>query len=179
METVTAGGRSISTSRPRLAWLIFGIAAAAMPVLVILLWLLVPLETLELWNATTGAVLRRWPVSDGTLVELEFTHSIYGGEVRETYRVSTGYGLILVQVASTPGNIEYYALTSYRVNPDGWAQAAVWVPLASLVMVVDEVGQPVLSVGSAHLPLMSLVPSGGVVGIRLAYTPRALAFLSP
>ena len=106
-------------------------------------------------------------VAPGDTATLVFTHSMYGGEVRETWRVGDG---ALERVAIETDNAaaaEYYA-TDGRVERTTTGFAVIAPPLTvdALPIRIDQIGDHRLRVGNEEIALADRVD--GSVGATLS-----------
>jgi hypothetical protein len=118
-------------------------------------------QPVTLVRAVTGAgeVLACERVAPGTTVELTFTHSMYGGFVRETYRVTSEPLLARESiVAEHAAAAEYYATDGRTRRVDGGHEVLA-PPYAtdSLVIRVDARGDHWLAVGATRYHLAGML----------------------
>jgi hypothetical protein len=100
---------------------------------------------------------------------LEFTHSMYGGWVREAYHLAGARLRRTSVTAQRAGAAEYYALYgNLRRNGEEWIVEVPPLDLERLRVRVDATGQPALVSGAERLELLSVVPDGHVVEVRVA-----------
>lgn len=107
-----------------------------------------------------GDVLACEPIGSTRLITLAFTHSMYGGEVRETWQID-GETLIRRQIeADLAAAAEYYA-TDGRVEriETGFVVLASPITVESLTVRVDHIGNHRLRVsdGSTEIALASRI----------------------
>lgn len=150
-----------------LAGLIIGLVAlvgvAAQPVMVV--------------RAVTGegTTLVCERVAPGDSVAFTFTHSMYGGFVRETYRVTPDALLARQQiVAEHAAAAEYYATDGRtRQVADGYEVLAAPYATASLVIRVDARGDHWLTIGATrhHLAGMLDDPTQVRLAVERASSP--------
>ena len=120
-------------------------------------------------DVTGDAVILCRPVGVGERIALVFTHSMYGGDVREEY-VATSDGR-LRRVAVTTANAaaaEYYAHTT-DVAREG-DRFRLEVPEASftrLVVRADRIGDHRLEVGAETVPLAATAGDGRQVRLEI------------
>lgn len=115
-----------------------------------------PMPVVEV-RAGDGRLLARWPVVDGQVLTLTFTHSMYGGDVREDYRVDPRQGLVLVSVTARQAALDYYALP-VSTGTGEYRTAVVERPLGVIRVRADRIGQHRLTYGDYE---MSLVEAAG------------------
>lgn len=148
---------------------------APVAILIALLGLMLPgisrQPTLSLTATTdTGTALVCERVRPGTPVVLTFTHSMYGGSVRETY-VATADGTLTREkiVTANAAAAEYYA-TDGRVErtSDGYRVIAPPFATRTLVIRVDARGAHWLTVGPATFRLADRVTEPTQVRIGVA-----------
>lgn len=101
---------------------------------------------------------RVW-VSEGDVVSLHYTQSMYGVPVEERLRVERG-SLILFEVVSTEAALEYLGIETRGANNTHRVLQDFSIPAAS-------VGNHVLFVNGRAIPLSSVSSEGGSVRIRL------------
>ena len=131
---------------------------------VLLLLALLPSRLIEARDLSTGNVL-----GCGESMTLRFTHSMFGGDVAETY-VASSTGVERTRlVTERAAAAEYYAWTEEVVPIEGGYEVRV-APHAfdTIVIRINEVGAHRLSVGEADRPLnlRTLVGDGGRVRLR-------------
>jgi hypothetical protein len=113
-----------------------------------------------------GSILACHRVAPGTRVDLTFTHSMYGGDVTESWRVS---GNSLERVGMFTDNAaaaEYYAWDG-QVERAGDRFLVVTTPLQEPVLVVriDQIGQHRLMIGDEAHDLSTTI--GGSAQVRI------------
>ncbi len=128
-----------------------------------------PARILEIRDLDAAeGVMDRLPVGAQGLLELTFTHSMYGGWVAESYAVGPELRRIAVRTEMAAA-AEYYArYGNTRPVADGWLVEVAPLALARLLIRVDRVGDPALSVAGRRVALLSLVPDGHLVEVRVA-----------
>ncbi len=111
-------------------------------------------------------------VAAGAPVTLVFTHSMYGGEVRETWRVD-GDALARVRIETdNAAAAEYYA-TDGAVERAGNGFVVVTPPLrlGELPFRIDEIGNHRLRVGDEEVALAELVDGSEGAVLSAALVP--------
>jgi hypothetical protein len=147
--------------------MVFGMVAAS------------PATALVAADATTGTVFVCEPLASGERFGLAYTHSMYGGEVREEY-VATGDGRLrrLAMTTANAAAAEYYAHTADVVR-DG-ERFRVDLPaaeFAALVVRVDRIGAPRLVHGDGGVDLVAI--AGDDARVRLELRTVGLVHLLP
>ena len=108
-------------------------------------------------------------------IALTFTHSMYGGDVTETYQPTVSGTLLRASVVTdNAAAAEYYAWDG-RVEPVG-ERFEVVVPdraFAAIPVRVDQIGAHRLTIDGQTLDLAAMVD--GSEGVRLALVTRPLA----
>jgi hypothetical protein len=142
------------------------------------LWMLVaawlqPVSTLQV---TTGDGVRLSCValSPGDNLTLSFTHSMYGGFVRETYAVDANGHLVRQSfITEYAASAEYYA-TDGRVRhvADGYEVIADPFATDELVIRVDGIGRHRMQVAGMEWPLFELLGEPAQVRISGDRIPR-------
>jgi Domain of unknown function (DUF1850) len=97
---------------------------------------------------------------------LEYLHSYYRRPARETFRVDTGGGFELVEVASpSEAVLDYYEIEGSRARRGGWwtLRPARAPRFESLALAATRVGRRTLVAGGRRAPLYS----GGAVHLRI------------
>ncbi len=131
-----------------------------------------------LWQSTVlvvadedGAALWRRPATEGSVVVLRYTNSLYLAPVQERFEVRGGR-LQLIQVASTSE-----AVLEYNRHPGPYRRSGAWliasvsgVTLDVLALRVGERGRPTLEVDGATLPLYQ---AGSGTGLRISVRREA------
>lgn len=116
-----------------------------------------------------GHLLGCMRVREGESVTLQFTHSMYGGFVRETWRV-TPDGVLQREkmVTANPAAAEYYAtvIPPERVA-SGWLVPGEPLIQQALVVRVNQRGRHVLWIGNRPVPLYRLVEDSAQVRISV------------
>lgn len=148
----------------RNTWLLIGVLVAAM---------VAPMLTAGQVGVTittgTGDVVRCIPVFVGDEITLQFTHSMFGGYVRETWRVTPEHQLERVRfVTENAAAAEYYAteVTSFRVR-DGWEVPLEALSQPELVVRVNQRGRHQLDINGTTVPLAELLPESTQVRITV------------
>jgi hypothetical protein len=128
----------------------------------------VEVRDLDDGNRLLGTV---WLEQPGTFAVV-FMHSMYGGEVVETYQVTRQPSPRLERSAvrtESGGAAEYYArYGEFRRGAEGWELETDRLELARLALRVDRTGKPSLQVGAHRLPLLGVVPDGHLAELRPA-----------
>ena len=137
-------------------------------------FLATPSLALVATDGDDGRVILCRPVREGDRVVLSYTHSMYGGDVREEY-AATGDGRLrrLSMTTANAAAADYYAYTEPVVR-DG-ERFRVVVPPASfreLMVRVDRVGKPRLTVVAETFSLFAAI--GDDHCLRLAIERRPL-----
>ena len=131
---------------------------------VLLPFALVPSRLIEARDMASGDVL-----GCGQSMTLRFTHSMYGGDVAETYQASASGVERIRLVAELAAAAEYYAWTEEveRVE-DGFEVRVAPHAFDEIVILVEGIGKPHLIVEGAGrvLNLRALVGDGGRVRLR-------------
>ena len=145
----------------------------AIAVLTVGMLLSSPTEAITATDLTTGREILCRPLAPGSRLTLAFTHSMYGGEVREDYVTADGR---LRRVAMTTANAaaaEYYAHTADVIREG--ERFRVDVPgqdFTELVVRVDRIGAPRLLLDDRTIDLLAAAGDGHRV--RLGARPVAL-----
>jgi hypothetical protein len=114
-----------------------------------------------------GPVIRRLALGNGEF-RLEFTHSMYGGWVSETYLTSRELTRTGVRTQN-PGAAEYYALYGNLRRLEGeWVVDVAPLQLARLPVRVDRTGRPALILAGQRVELLELVPDGHLAELRVS-----------
>lgn len=130
------------------------------------------LQTGSMWlesRSEDGRVASCIRVSAGDEFTLEFTHSMFGGYVRETWRVTPNGELERIRfVTENPAAAEYYAteVTSTEVA-DGWEVPLEPFTQQSLVVRVNQRGKHQLHLQGTTAPLHLLIPGSNQVHIKV------------
>jgi hypothetical protein len=102
-------------------------------------------------------------VSEGDIVGLRYTQSMYGVPVEERFRVEGGR-LFLFEVDTTAAALEYLGLERSGANNVGRFLNEFSIPAGS-------VGGHILSVGGRRIALAEVPPEAGRVRVRLMRPP--------
>lgn len=129
-----------------------------------------PVQSVAVKTSDGNALVCRL-VNRGTAVTLVFTHSMYGGEVRETWRAD---GNMLVRdriVAERAAAAEYYATDGRTQRVDGGYEVIV-APLqaSELPFRIDQIGNHRLRIDDEEIALTSEVsgPTGATLSASQA-----------
>lgn len=129
-----------------------------------------PVQSVAVKTSDGNALVCR-RVNRGTAVTLVFTHSMYGGEVRETWRAD---GNMLVRdriVAERAAAAEYYATDGRTQRVDGGYEVIV-APLqaSELPFRIDQIGNHRLRIDDEEIALTSEVsgPTGATLSASQA-----------
>ena len=138
-------------------------------------FLLQPALMLRVTTAS-GATVVCSRVTPGTAITLEFTHSMYGGFVRETYGVSHDGTLERERiVTANSAAAEYYASDGRTRHVEGGYEvlAAPFIT-DNLVVRVDDRGDHKLSIDSTSYRLTETLPEPTQVRIHVERTRPAM-----
>lgn len=127
-------------------------------------------QSLRVYSNTSSLV---WctSINPGDIVQLQFTHSMYGGYVREHWRVSAGNQLDRVRfVTQNAAAAEYYATdgTSYQ-DDDGFVVPTNPLTQPELVVRVNSRGNHVLSANEESVNLAEVLLTS--TQVRIAVEP--------
>ena len=141
-------------------------------VLAAILWLLYPAADVTLRDGESGRLFACWSLPPGTPFQLAYTHSMYGGDVRETFLVTAGSELRRVDFrAERAAAADYYAATASVWPVDGWHRVDVApASFPELAIRVDAVGAPRIIANGLESPLLPLAGSPR----QVILTPRSL-----
>jgi len=131
-----------------------------------------PTQSLQV-HTDSGALVWCTAVSSNDTVQLQFTHSMFGGYVREQWRVTPGGELQRVRfVTENAAAAEYYATdgTSYQAT-DGYVVPGEPLQQSVLVVRVNQRGNHYLSVGDTSVHLAGLVSQS--TQVRIAVYPQS------
>lgn len=126
-----------------------------------------------------GELVSCLAVRPGDTVTLQFTHSMYGGYVRETWVVTPENQLKRDRIVTeNAAAAEYYAteITPVRAA-DGWEVPGEQIELPKLVVRVNQRGNHQLWIESRSIPLHTLVP--GSTQVHLSVEPDTCAQEDP
>lgn len=103
----------------------------------------------------------------GTMIGIEYTHSMYGGFVRETYRLTQHATLIRQQfLTENAAAAEYYGTDGQTMRvATGYEVLAPPFTTDELVIRVDQRGDHWLTVGDSRYHLAQLLPGSTQVHI--------------
>ncbi len=121
-------------------------------------------------HTDTGELVWCAPVSRNDEMQVQFTHSMFGGYVREQWRITPDHRFDrLRMVTENAAAAEYYATdgTSYRAD-DGFEVPGEPLVRSSLVIRVNQRGNHVLSVGDNVVHLADILPRSTQVHISVA-----------
>ena len=130
-----------------------------------------PLRSVQV-HTDTGAFVWCARVDADDVMQLQFTHSMFGGYVREQWRITPDSQFERVRfVTEHAASAEYYATdgSSYRAE-DGYVVPGESLMRTSLVVRVNTRGDHVLSVGKNTARLADLLPQSTQVHISVAPT---------
>lgn len=115
----------------------------------------------------SGEIVICLPANPGDSVLLQFTHSMYGGYVRETWRILPNQMLERVRFATeNAASAEYYATdgSSYRAE-DGYVVPTDPLTQTELVVRVNARGNHILTVGDRPVNLAEAFDTSAQVRI--------------
>lgn len=114
-----------------------------------------------------GAVVACVPAPAGTPVTLSFTHSMFGGFVRESYVVTPDGALQRQRVVTEHASAAEYYATDGRIQktPQGFEVLAGPFITGDLVVRVDQRGNHRLTVGTSRYHLARMLPGSTQVHI--------------
>ena len=148
----------------RATTLLFGILAA-------------PAESLSV-TSERGSIEICVPVSDKDRVDLIFTNSMFGGDVREIYEVSEGDLVRTRFLTENAAAAEYYAWTGgIEAGDDGFEVLLADERFESIPVLVDVVGEYRLIVDERAIDLSALVSEPTSVRIEVRTQPLLLRVL--
>lgn len=133
-----------------------------------------PAQSLQV-RTDTGALVWCTAVSADDIVQLQFTHSMFGGYVREQWQVTPDRELRRVRfVTENAAAAEYYATdgTSYQAD-DGYVVPGEPLQQPALIVRVNQRGNHYLSVGGTSVHLAGLVSQS--TQVRIAVYPHTCA----
>jgi hypothetical protein len=106
------------------------------------------------------------------IVTLVFTHSMYGGEVRETWRVDGGSLVRERFETDNAAAAEYYATDGgYRRVASGYEVEAPPLRIDALPFRIDQVGDHRLRVAGEEIPLADMVDGSAAATLSAAQVP--------
>lgn len=123
-------------------------------------------------HTDTGVLVWCTAVGTDDIMQLQFTHSMFGGYVREQWRITPNRQFERVRfVTENAAAAEYYATdgSSYRAD-DGYVVPGEPLMRTSLVVRVNTRGDHVVSVGNTTARLADLLPQSTQVHISVAPT---------
>ena len=130
-----------------------------------------PAQSLQV-HTDTGALVWCTAVRPHDTVQLQFTHSMFGGYVREQWQVLPNGDLGRVRfVTENAAAAEYYATdgTSYKAG-DGYVVPGEPLRQPALVVRVNGRGDHYLTVGDTSVNLARLLPES--TQVRIAVYPQ-------
>lgn len=138
-----------------------------------LVMLPVAMSAPQLWvqaRTESGDVVVCLAANRSDTVQVQFTHSMYGGYVREIWRITPGGALERERfVTENAAAAEYYATdgTSYRAD-DGYVVSTDSLMQPELVIRVNERGNHILTVGDHSVNLADAVDRSAQVRISVS-----------
>jgi hypothetical protein len=113
-------------------------------------------------------------------VILVFTHSMYGGEVRETWRVDGDAMARERIVTDRAAAAEYYA-TGGETRPVGGGYEVIGPPLRTdaLAFRIDRIGDHRLRIGDEEIPLAEMVDGSVGATLSAAQVPLLARLFDP
>lgn len=114
-------------------------------------------------------------VAPGARVELQFTHSMYGGYVREVYRVDPAGTLSRQRIVTEhAAAAEYYATDGRtRRQDDGWEVLAPPFATRELVIRVDDRGDHRITIDGTTYHLAAMLTQPTQVRIGTTHASRS------
>jgi hypothetical protein len=136
-----------------------------------------PVPELQVARPQGGEIVWRVPVADGAVVDLNYVNSLYDAPTTERFVVA-GSQLRLTEISSTKRAVlEYLVLEPpYEERDDRVVSRRRGPVFNDLTVRIGLTGQQRLVVGGREWPLYE-VGTGEAVVLRVARTPRLLAFL--
>lgn len=125
-------------------------------------------ESLQV-RTSAGVVVWCTPVNQGDTVQLQFTHSMYGGYVREQWLVTSNLQLERIWfVTENAAAAEYYATdgSSYKAE-DGYVVPIGLLVEPELVVRVNSRGNHILTVDDQSVNLAELIAISAQVRITV------------
>jgi hypothetical protein len=113
-------------------------------------------------------------LASGETIGVSFTHSMYGGLVTETWQATESTLVRVRMVTENAAAAEYYAWDG-RIEPvtDGYEVIAPPAQITELRVMVDDIGNHHLHIGSHTWPLASLLDTPVPVAISIEQRPLA------
>ena len=124
-------------------------------------------------RTSTGEVVWCTSVDRGDIVQLQFTHSMYGGYVREQWQVTSGNQLERVHfVTENAAAAEYYATdgSSYLAE-EGYVVPTQFLVRQELVIRVNSRGNHVLTIDDRSVNLAELLITS--TQVRISVEPES------
>lgn len=121
-------------------------------------------------HTDSGALVWCTGIATDDLMQLQFTHSMFGGYVREQWRITPDNRFERVRmVTENAASAEYYATdgSSYRAD-DGYVVPGEPLVRTTLVVRVNQRGNHVVTVGDQQANLADLLPQSTQVHISVA-----------
>jgi hypothetical protein len=170
--------RPPSPARERLVRRVWAPAALVLAVAVVGM-LLLPVSVARVVTAD-GDTLACRRLGRGDAVTLVFTHSMYGGEVRETWRVDGGTMARQRIVTDNAAAAEYYA-TDGETRPVAGGYEVIAPPLRvrALPFRIDQVGRHRLRIGDGEISLADRVDGSIGATLSAAQVPLVARLIDP
>jgi hypothetical protein len=148
--------------------------AAAAVVIAAVAWFIMPVQALRVRSATDGRILWRVPVHNGSIVDLNYTNSLYNAATTERFTVYNGH-LRPVEISSEKQAVlEYLALEPpYERRGDRVVAKGRNILFAELPIRIGQTGQQRLEIGGQIIPLYE-VGTGEGVRVAVARVPRLI-----
>jgi hypothetical protein len=137
-------------------------------------WLVWPVQVLRIVHVETRRLAWRVPVHNGTLIDLEYTNSLFLAPTTERFVVLNGL-LRLTEISSTSQAVlEYLALEPpYERRGDRVVAKRPGLFFEELPIRIGQTGQQRLVVDGRQIPLYQ-VGTGEAVRVRIDNAPRLI-----
>jgi hypothetical protein len=148
--------------------------AAAAVVIAAVAWFIMPVQALRVRHAADGRILWRVRVHNGSLVDLNYTNSIYNAATTERFSVYNGHLRPLETSSDKQAVLEYLALDPPYERRGGRVVAKGRnILFAELPIRIGQTGQQRLEVAGRVIPLYE-VGTGESVRVAVARVPRLI-----
>jgi hypothetical protein len=148
--------------------------AAAVVLIAAVAWFIMPVQVLRVRSATDGRLIWRVPVRNGSIVDLNYTNSLYNAATTERFAVFNGHFRPIEISSEKQAVLEYLSLDPpFERRGDRIVAKGRNILFAELPIRIGQTGQQRLEVGGRVIPLYEM-GTGEAVRVAVARVPRLI-----